>query len=175
MRDRLSRSACGASLSRTARRKDRRTPSPPQIATIGELPELFYEPKRPFAADLVQKLAWAEAFRRLPEEQTSRVVRRVPDPDDFDGWLALGELLWRQHTELAAEGRDFADVARAGQQVEGFDEQDRWEALATVQNTYLRMLDALELWDRPDRPPGCRSAEGVHDRPGRAAGRHGRP
>ncbi|MFG0297155.1 MAG: PD-(D/E)XK nuclease family protein [Maioricimonas sp. JB045] len=121
---------------------------PPQLATIGELPELFYEPKRPFAADLVQKLAWAEAFRRLPEEQTSRVVRRVRDPDDFDGWLALGELLWRQHTELAAEGRDFADVALAGQQVEGFDEQDRWEALATVQNTYLRMLDALELWDR---------------------------
>ncbi|QDU38878.1 ATP-dependent helicase/deoxyribonuclease subunit B [Maioricimonas rarisocia] len=121
---------------------------PPQIVTIGELPELFYEPKRPFAPELVQKLAWAEAFRRLPEEQTSKVVRRVPDADDFDGWQALGELLWRQHTELAAEGRDFADVARAGQQVDGFDEQDRWEALATVQNTYLRMLDDLELWDR---------------------------
>ena len=32
--------------------------------------------------------------------------------------------------------------------VEGFDESERWEALATIQQTYLGILDSLQLWDR---------------------------
>ena len=38
--------------------------TPPQIVTVGRLPEKLYRPKKPFATDLVQQLAWAEVLRR---------------------------------------------------------------------------------------------------------------
>ena len=33
---------------------------PPHRCTVGLLPELLYQPKRPFASDLVQRLAWVQ-------------------------------------------------------------------------------------------------------------------
>ena len=36
---------------------------PPRHCTVGALPELLYESKRPFASDLVQQLAWIQAVR----------------------------------------------------------------------------------------------------------------
>ena len=32
---------------------------PPHVQTIGSLPELLYESKRPFASELTQQLSWA--------------------------------------------------------------------------------------------------------------------
>ena len=63
---------------------------PPQIITIGTLPELLYEPKRPFANDLVQKLAWGQALRRVEPGLISRIIPKLPAEDDFAGWLPLG-------------------------------------------------------------------------------------
>ena len=31
---------------------------PPRITTVGQLPELLYQPRRAFAGELVQQLAW---------------------------------------------------------------------------------------------------------------------
>jgi hypothetical protein len=121
---------------------------PPQTITEGEFPELLYEPKRPFAGRLVQHFAWAEAVRRMPRPQAEQVLREVPDDGDVDGWMALGELLWRLHRELAAELLDFSDVLAAGEKVSGFTERRRWEALRIAQQEYLALLDGLELWDR---------------------------
>src|SRR5262249_2364605 len=42
---------------------------PPKIVTEGRLPEMLYTPKLPFASDLVQDLAWAQALRDLPAEE----------------------------------------------------------------------------------------------------------
>src|SRR5438105_8803873 len=42
--------------------------TPPEVVTEGRLPEMLYTPKLPFASDLVQDLAWAQALRDLPEE-----------------------------------------------------------------------------------------------------------
>ena len=120
---------------------------PPRIETIGHLPENFYAPKVPFASDLVQKLAWAQALRQLDRDRVKQVVPELPAEDDFTGWMALGELLWQQHRELAADGLDFADVARLGSELENFDETERWQVLRTVQTEYLGILDELSLWD----------------------------
>jgi ATP-dependent helicase/nuclease subunit B len=62
-------------------------------------------------------------------------------------WLEYGRLLWRLHTELAADGLDFAVVASRGQELENFPEQARWSILHDLQQSYLRLLDRLELWD----------------------------
>ena len=121
--------------------------TPPQITTVGRLPELLYESKKPFASDLVQKLAWVDALKSMELERLQRVIPVLPPDDDIDRWLSLGELFWRTHRELAADGLDFRDVSVKGPRVEGFDEADRWSILRGVQEAYLRKLDELDLWD----------------------------
>src|SRR5690606_9607221 len=75
-------------------------------------------------------------------------IRDLPHDGDVDGWVALGELLWKLHRELAADQLDFADIVREGEAVAGFGERGRWQALHDAQREYLAILDELELWDR---------------------------
>ncbi|MCA9028435.1 MAG: PD-(D/E)XK nuclease family protein [Planctomycetaceae bacterium] len=121
---------------------------PPQLVTEGTFPELLYEPQRPFAGMLEQHLVWAEAMRQLPRPQAEYVLRDIPDDSDVDGWMALGELLWALHRELAAELLDFGDVLEHGELLAGLQERRRWEALRVAQQRYLNLLDGYELWDR---------------------------
>jgi hypothetical protein len=123
--------------------------TPPRIVTAGKLPELLYEAHKPFAGDLCQRLAWAETLRGTEPELLQRLVPAPPARDDLTAWLALAEVIARLHRELAADALDFSAVADCGARVEGFrdGESKRWEALAAVQQEYLRALDKLDLWD----------------------------
>lgn len=118
---------------------------PPLIETVGRLPEQLYRPKRPFASELVQALAWAKTLREAPAAQLTALVPQAPTEDAR--WLELGRLVKRHHTELAADGLDFSDVLRRGAEIEGFRETERWRSLHAIQQAYLRRLDALQLWD----------------------------
>ncbi|HND50736.1 MAG TPA: PD-(D/E)XK nuclease family protein [Pirellulaceae bacterium] len=119
---------------------------PPRIETIGRMPELLYEPKKPFADAITQQLAWAAALRAT-QQQLGPVLTRLPDAADDAAWLELGDLLRREHTELAADGLNFEHVAAEVERLAGQDELARWRALRRVQETYLAKLDALGLWD----------------------------
>ena len=120
---------------------------PPRHCTVGTLPELLYESKRPFASDLVQQLAWIQAIRDVGPDSCQPLIPRFPPATDHAGWMKLGSLLQRQHRELAADALDFAAVAERGQAVPGFQESDRWLLLSQVQKRYLTILDGLSLWD----------------------------
>ena len=122
--------------------------SPPTVITVGQLPELLYEPQRPFASQLTQRLAWAEALRSLPRDKLQKILSDPPSEHDVEAWLKLGELLSRQHRELAADLLSFSDVAQRGPELEGFNESERWTILAEVQTHYLESLDRFELWDQ---------------------------
>ena len=83
---------------------------PPRIVTAGELPELLYEAKRPFADTLVQQLAWIEALRKtdprhLRDDRPGCPARMICWPGSRWArcWAAL-------HRELAADGLDFSKV-----------------------------------------------------------------
>src|ERR1700682_2339315 len=52
--------------------------TPPEIVTEGFLAEKLYTPKRPFAGDLVQDLAWARALCELPPEKLHHAVPHPP-------------------------------------------------------------------------------------------------
>ncbi|WP_437228687.1 PD-(D/E)XK nuclease family protein [Planctomicrobium sp. SH661] len=121
---------------------------PPRIVTVGQLPELLYEPKRPFASVLVQQLVWAQALRNTPPARLRSFVSAPPEPADQAGWLRLGELLRKQHEELARDQLDFSDVWRRGASLAGFDEVDRWKLLADIQREYWNLLDSFDLWDQ---------------------------
>jgi ATP-dependent helicase/nuclease subunit B len=120
---------------------------PPDIETVGNLPEKLYTPKLPFASRLVQQLAWTRALRDSPPERLAAIVANPPEPGDATGWMNLGDLLRRQHVDLAADNLDFADVLRLGPDVEGFREAARWQAMREVQADYLHLLDSLRVWD----------------------------
>lgn len=120
--------------------------TPPQIETVGRVPERLYLPQRPFATDLVQQLAWASILRDGDRDKVQSILAPPADDDDLR-WLEYGRLLWRLYQEVAADGMDFAQVAKRGQQMKGFPERSRWSILHDLQQAYLRMLDRLELWD----------------------------
>ncbi|MEM7316317.1 MAG: hypothetical protein AAF497_24560, partial [Planctomycetota bacterium] len=125
---------------------------PGEITTTGNVPELLYEPKRPFATDWVQQLSWSWAIRNTVPSVRDRVFPAIPADAQkewsIESWLQLGRLLRRCYRELAAEGLSFADVVEAGPQLDDFTEEGRWTAMATIQEEYLRMLDGRNLWDR---------------------------
>ena len=121
--------------------------APPQIATVGQLPELLYLAKKPFADELTQQLAWAAALRTFDRSKLSVVVADRPQDGDSPRWLDLGRLLRSLHRELASDGLTFSDVLLRGNSLAGF-ETDRWQTLAEIQHAYLDTLDGLGLWDR---------------------------
>jgi ATP-dependent helicase/nuclease subunit B len=121
---------------------------PPRIVTVGQLPELLYEVKKPFADDIAQELAWVRAIQQSPAREVERLVKALPQADDLAGWLALAKMLARMHKELAADGLNFSDVERHGAALAEFRETERWQALVAVQRRYLEILDSLELWDK---------------------------
>lgn len=123
----------------------RRVFYPPDVTTVGQLPERLYQRKHPFATPLVQKLAWAAALRSAPPNCLARFLNDIPKQPNDARWFEIGSLLWHQHRELASDVLDFQDVAAAGA---ASGESDRWRALAQVQATYLATLDRLDLWDR---------------------------
>lgn len=121
--------------------------SPPRIETVGRVPELLYESKRPFATNLVQQLTWVHALRSLGRRRIVHYIPELPADDDVSRWLELGRILWRQHRELAGDALHFGDVVELGKSLNGFKEGARWKFLREVQLAYLGMLDQFGLWD----------------------------
>ena len=121
---------------------------PPQIVTVGQLPELLYVNRRPFAGELLQQLAWIEALRRTGPERLAPLALVLPAEGDFAARLAVADLLGRLHRELAAENLGFEDVAGRGDAAGQFRDARRWQALAEIQRTYLEVLDEAALWDK---------------------------
>jgi ATP-dependent helicase/nuclease subunit B len=121
--------------------------TPPQIVTEGQLPEQLYTPKRPFATDLVQDLAWARALRELPGENRRHIVPHPPSDGDALAWLKLAKVLRLLRRELAADGLEFDSVPKKAGKVAHFSEGERWAALVAIQRRYLEILDRQELWD----------------------------
>ena len=121
---------------------------PPQISTVGGLPELLYEPKRPFAESEVQLLAWQQALQTLDANELLDLMSKPPEPDDFFGWQDLAQLMQALHRELASDILSFKDVIRVGSETGDFPDRRRWELLEKVQLRYLARLDELGYWDR---------------------------
>ncbi|MBX9788790.1 MAG: PD-(D/E)XK nuclease family protein [Pirellulales bacterium] len=131
-----------------ARERGCRLVPPRRTLTIGELPEMLYVNRRPFAGSLVQRLAWRRAFSQLPQRRRKLLVPQPPADDDLFAWLALGQLFADVHAELAGDGLTCADVVDAGTEIFARGERERWQALAELENRYLAALDATGTWDK---------------------------
>ena len=132
------------SMKATKSESHRKVMYPPQIVTVGQLPEELYVAKFPFASDVVQVLTWVAALQKTEVDLLQRIVPQPPPLTASEQWLELGKLISNVHRELASDRLDFKSVAAA---LGDHPESLRWAALAKVQSNYLQQLDALELWD----------------------------
>ncbi len=117
---------------------------PPQIVTVGSLPEHLYLAKFPFASDLVQQLAWMKALRDTPISDLTQIVPAPPAPAAVQQWLELAKIFSGIHRELASDSLNFQQVLAV---VGDSSERQRWQVLAGIQTRYLATLDAQQLWD----------------------------
>ncbi len=124
--------------------------TPPRTLTVGALPELLYRPAVPIADELTCRLAWAAALRGTDAHLLQRVLPEPPAAGDAGQWDALAAMVMRLHRELAGEALTFGDVARLGCQMDGFNDEPRWRALAEVHGRYRQQMQAIGRCDRSD-------------------------
>lgn len=121
---------------------------PPQVITVGLLPEHLYDTSHPFASDLTQQFAWGETLRSIPPADLAPLIPHPPEAADFASWRDFGDAVRKVYRELISNAFDFTEVASTAQKLEGFTEQDRWNVLARLQRAYLERLDSLDMWDK---------------------------
>jgi hypothetical protein len=121
---------------------------PPEIVTVGRLPEYLYVAERPLAGRLTTQLAWVRALQECPPELFESLHKRRPSAHDTREWMALAELVQTWHEELAAQRKNFRDVFRRLPDSAGPHERARWLALDTCERSYFRALESIGLWDK---------------------------
>lgn len=115
---------------------------PPDMCTVGSLPERLLVTEGRSAGDLARALAWAQALRELPEGIRGVLFPQPPRHNDIAGWLRLAGTIERCQCELAAFGLSFAKVAALAQQDGRLGRADRWEAAAALERAYRAQLAA---------------------------------
>jgi ATP-dependent exoDNAse (exonuclease V) beta subunit len=118
--------------------------NPPEIVTVGALPEKLYQARFPFAGDTVQVLAWSQVLRDMDSKELEPLLLETPDPDNLQAWNELARMLSALHRELATDLLLCGDVA---DRLKGTLEEPRWRVLQIVQRKYLDSLHESELWD----------------------------
>lgn len=117
---------------------------PPEILTVGKLPEMLYTAKLPFATDLEQTLAWTKVLREADPDFLRPLLLELPDRNDVRPWIDLAKMLSSLHRELSSDLIDFDDVAA---EIKEPREAVRWQVLSHLQRRYLDELHVAGLWD----------------------------
>ncbi len=113
--------------------------TPPRILTLAQLSDQLTRWPLPRADDSQRELAWLAALRATPRRAWETTLLPDPPPaDDAAAWLPLVEMMRQLHAQLAAEGWDFAAVAREAETRN----RAAWELLAQVQEGYAARLAA---------------------------------
>ena len=136
--------------------------TPPQMITVGDLPEHLYVAEKTLATDLAQQIAWSKALRQADSNTIETLLGRPTDNDEtadtsesdpsemLAQWQPLAKLLSKLHTRLGNDIWSFRSVAREVAKLKNFlsEEQSRWDALELIQKQYYEILDSVNLWDR---------------------------
>ncbi|MDR2171361.1 MAG: PD-(D/E)XK nuclease family protein [Planctomycetaceae bacterium] len=123
---------------------------PPELITLGSLPEKFYEQNYPIANDETQYFAWQKAILNLQNATPETLQQLLPfnlNPDDLENGIALGKILAALHYELVSENIDFDKIAAKCKTLDLPQESKRWQTLNNLKNEYHNILDQLGIWD----------------------------
>ena len=106
---------------------------PPKSATVGDLPDRFYQGDKGVADEITCLRAWSHALRGIDGSKLEEIFPRLPRVNDIASWEELAQILLGLHQTVAGEGHRFSDVARICSSGALFDAGPRWRILATVQ------------------------------------------
>jgi len=118
-----------------------RTLTPPRILTAAALATEIVQPRLPIAGSLLRRLLWMRALVNAPRESLERLCPRLPEKNDVRGWLALADIVAGVCRELAGEGLEPGRVSTDAASLEDFPDHERWQALTTLHDAYLRELE----------------------------------
>ena len=121
---------------------------PPEITTVGALPERLYRPEAPPPEPILDRALWVSALQALPPQAMELLLPDPPDRSDDPGWARMARTVRGLHREVGAGGWDFQEVGSLCRKGLLFSDHTRWEALATVQQTYRRLLARYGRQDR---------------------------
>ncbi len=123
---------------------------PPRITTPGSLAEELFGRVENVAGTLTQRLAWAAALERAPEESLARVWHTPEGRDRNASRRNLANFLERTWRELSVSGADFTRafevLARLVPDVAEL-EQPRWAAMQQLLDDYRAILAEWNLVD----------------------------
>ncbi|MDR3108863.1 MAG: PD-(D/E)XK nuclease family protein [Planctomycetaceae bacterium] len=124
---------------------------PPELITFGSLPDMFYEQKLPIANSLTQQFAWITVIEDMFDGDAETrndllsLLPTLPDRDNLQARLALGDMFAKLHRELSSEDLTFDDVAARCKMPEV--EAERWNVMSQIQQRYRNKIDSLKVWD----------------------------
>ena len=123
---------------------------PPEIVSSGSLPERLYTPELPPPDPVLEQRVWMDALRDTGRERLEILLHEPPPHEDAAGWDALATLVLGLHSELGGEGLTFRRVAeRCGRELP-FNDEARWQVLASIQEDALERLRKLGRMDRDE-------------------------
>jgi len=116
---------------------------PPDVATIGGLPERLYRPRRPQPDPVLDLQAWARALELTPERE---IARLVPSRDGL-AEIGLVRVVRDLHHEVGGAGLDFRAVSEVCRSGLLFNDEDRWTVLDAILTRYRELLRDLGFED----------------------------
>jgi hypothetical protein len=134
---------------------------PPRLITTGSLADLLAPASLPSPHPTVRALLWAESLRSSPSTVRTAILPAPPSPDDWPGWLRLGELIDQLDAELAGGFLTFEEVIERARDLSAFPGAERWRALARVRDIFSSRLRDLHLDDPHTRRRAAIESRGL--------------
>ena len=120
---------------------------PPEISTVGGLPEQLYPHKSP-ASESFQHLAWVSAVKDVGNSNRLKTLLPVlPARNNHHAWQQIAKTIANVHRELSGETLAFIDMVDHCQQQGLSHETQRWQELQLIQDAYFALLDQHQVWD----------------------------
>ncbi|WP_197231610.1 PD-(D/E)XK nuclease family protein [Novipirellula artificiosorum] len=117
---------------------------PPEILTMGQLPEKLYRPRNALAIEFEQTLAWSRVLATTHVDDLAPLVPTLPASDEVESWMELAATIRGLHEDLASNRLSFQAIAEVS---ESENDQRRWKLLADLYAKYLQELDRAGLAD----------------------------
>jgi len=121
---------------------------PPDLVTVGALPERLHAPALPAPHPEVEEAAWRLSLKALGPEALARLLPVPPSDGDAGPWASLATTVAGLHAQVGSEGLTFDDVAARCRGDLLFNDEERWKVLAEAQRRFRRLLHDAGLRDR---------------------------
>lgn len=123
---------------------------PPEISTVGGLPERLYHPRLPAPDPVVDRQAWRLAVSTIDRSRLAKIMRLPQDAGTGDHGLTavLSSVVQELYQQVSGAGLGFREVADRCGEALPFSDQARWTVLAELQDRYGSILSEHGLRDR---------------------------